>query len=108
MAMDDEDMDATRVLPQGAAGLRELLIGAGHPRAATMVQLHEIWEQLVGAQLATHVQPAVLQGELLVLSVDSPVWAQELHFNKHTLLQRIQKQTGIVVTDLRTRVGHDR
>ena len=47
------------------------------------------WEDLVGADIATHVTPAWLRKDALWLYVDGSAWMQEISFIQTDLLQKI-------------------
>lgn len=49
------------------------------------------WKTIVGDQIASHAKPAGFRGNALIVQVDSSVWAQELSFQKKTILARIKR-----------------
>jgi len=52
------------------------------------------WDRLVGDALAKVAQPLRLEGGTLWVAVKSSAWAQELQFQKATLLQRLNQEAG--------------
>ena len=65
------------------------------------------WTEIVGTDIAHHAQPVSLRNGLLVVSVDHPVWLQELSlYHKKLILQKVQKCVGKnAVRDIRFRIG---
>lgn len=49
------------------------------------------WETIVGDRIASHAKPAGFRGNALIVQVDSSAWAQELSFQKGTILSRIKR-----------------
>jgi predicted nucleic acid-binding Zn ribbon protein len=66
-----------------------------------------LWPEIVGADVARHAQPVSLRSGLLVVSVDHPVWLQELsRYYKPMILQKVQERVGKkAVRDIRFRIG---
>lgn len=52
------------------------------------------WEAIVGEALARVAQPLRLEGGTLWVAVKSNAWAQELQFQKATLLERLNREAG--------------
>ena len=65
------------------------------------------WPEIVGAEVATHAQPVSLRNGMLIVSVDHPVWLQELsRYHKPLILQKVQGRVGKqAVRDIRFRIG---
>ncbi|MBF0609699.1 MAG: DUF721 domain-containing protein [Magnetococcales bacterium] len=59
-----------------------------HPRSRGW-RLTRVWEQVVGASLATHTEPVKLQEGVLTIRVDSPVWMHQLSFLQGELLEKL-------------------
>ncbi len=55
----------------------------------TIIQLVEIWPELVGATLAAQSCPSQLRYRTLTIHVQSPVWAQEMQLMSDQLLHNI-------------------
>ena len=49
------------------------------------------WKTIVGDKIASHAKPAGFRGTALIVQVDSSAWAQELSFQKNTILSRIRR-----------------
>ena len=48
----------------------------------------ELWAPAIGEQIAKHAKAVQVKGKILFLSVDHPIWKQELHSNKRLALQK--------------------
>lgn len=70
-------------------------------------QVFFLWPEIVGTDIARHAQPVSLRNGLLVVTVDHPVWLQELsRFHKPLLLQKVQGRIGKkAVRDICFRIG---
>lgn len=70
------------------------------------LRLQTRWSELVGAQIAGHSLPMDIRGETLMVTVDSPVWSQELSLLRDQLLQRVNALgERPVLRQIRFRVG---
>lgn len=75
-------------------GLRRLLKQMDKGGHLTTARIIEVWDSLVGPEIAGHTQiQGVRDGQLLVY-VDSPVWANELQAMAGQLLERLQIELG--------------
>jgi predicted nucleic acid-binding Zn ribbon protein len=65
------------------------------------------WSEIVGAENASHAQPISLRNGLLVVTVDHPVWKDELsRYHKPLILQKVQERVGKkTVRDICFRIG---
>jgi predicted nucleic acid-binding Zn ribbon protein len=52
------------------------------------------WERVAGPTLARHAQPRRLRGGVLLVTVDSAEWMQELQFLKGELRDRLNAHLG--------------
>lgn len=64
---------------------------SGHMTTAGVI---EVWEALVGPEIAQHTWIEGLRGRELMVAVDSGVWANELQAMTGQLLVRLQEETG--------------
>jgi predicted nucleic acid-binding Zn ribbon protein len=59
------------------------------------------WEEAVGQAIARHARPVRIRRGLLCITVDSPVWMQELQFLKETIRTKLNTRIGReVIADL--------
>ncbi len=70
-------------------------------------QVFFLWPEVVGSDIARHAQPVSLRNGLLVVTVDHPVWLQELsRYHKPLMLQKVQERIGKkAVRDICFRIG---
>jgi hypothetical protein len=78
--------------------VRDLGIGDG----VRLAQIKSQWHALFQKPLSHHMAPSVLSGDELLLSVDSPVWLQELKFYQAEI---IKKLVPYQVKSVRFRLG---
>jgi predicted nucleic acid-binding Zn ribbon protein len=57
-------------------------------------QIHTRWREIAGADLAAHVEPVRLHGGVLVLRVDSSVWATQVRYLSGELADRVNAVLG--------------
>ena len=58
------------------------------------------WPTIVGGSLALHTRPHRLDRQVLKVATSSVVWAQNLQFERHRLLIKIQEQLQIHLKDI--------
>lgn len=64
--------------------------------------LFGMWEQIVGADIATHAKPTILQDNVLHVQAESTAWATQLRYMQSTILAKIAGAIGDgMVTSLR-------
>jgi predicted nucleic acid-binding Zn ribbon protein len=51
-------------------------MGAGE--GARVIRIADRWEEAVGSEVARHCEPTALRGDVLEVTADSSVWAQQL------------------------------
>ncbi len=51
----------------------------------------ELWAKAMGETLSKHAKAVQVKGSTLFISVDQPVWRQELHSNKRLALQKLNR-----------------
>ncbi len=59
-------------------------------------RLFSHWEELVGAGIASHVQPVRVDREVLIVAVDHPAWATQVRQLGDDLLDRVAEEIGVV------------
>jgi len=57
-------------------------------------QAWQIWDQAVGPQIAAHARPSRLRKTVLEVTVDQPVWMQQLQLMKPQLLAKLNAHLG--------------
>jgi hypothetical protein len=54
----------------------------------------KVWEEVVGQQIALRARPLRIREDVLEVSVDHPIWMQQLHLLKPDILSRLNQQLG--------------
>ncbi|AMV73137.1 hypothetical protein JCM30471_15480 [Desulfuromonas carbonis] len=54
----------------------------------------QVWNEVVGPQIAAHAQPCGIRDGILEIRVDQPVWMQQLQLLKPKLLARLNERLG--------------
>ena len=81
----------------------------GLDAAVSAFRIGELWEEAVGAEIASHCRPVAMRGEVLEAEVDSSVWCQQLQMERPRILQALREVLGDdAPKDLRLRVGYPR
>lgn len=62
------------------------------------------WEEIVGTQIATHVQPVQLDEAVLIVAVDDPGWATEMKFLAAQIREQLRDRAGVIVERIEVRV----
>lgn len=87
-------MASHRAPPVIAEGLRALADRRGWQSHLIAGDLHASWDQVVGPQLAAHTAPLRLQGGVLVLAAESPLWAAEVRQLGTAITARVNERLG--------------
>jgi predicted nucleic acid-binding Zn ribbon protein len=53
-----------------------------------------VWDEVVGPQIAAHTRPEKIRDGILEVSVDQPVWMQQLQLLKPQLLNKLNARLG--------------
>jgi predicted nucleic acid-binding Zn ribbon protein len=87
----------------------QVLSDLGLEAAQEAFRIGELWEEVVGAEVASHCRPVAVRGRVLEAEVDSSVWCQQLQMEREQLLARLHDALGDgAPSDLRLRVGYTR
>ena len=83
--------------------LGSVLKSAGLKQALESYSFVRDWQTIVGVEVAKYAKPDRIVRGTLYIKVKSPVWAQELSFQKDQILNNIKKhsQANLAVNDLR-------
>jgi predicted nucleic acid-binding Zn ribbon protein len=68
----------------------------GLEQATGLGDLFTRWPEIVGEQMARHVQPVRMDHKVLVVAVDHPAWATQVRSMANELLDRVSQETGMV------------
>ncbi len=64
-------------------------------------QLLHFWPEIVGVAIATHTRPLAIQYDVLRVATSSAAWAQNLTFQRQSLLRKINDQLPKPLVDIR-------
>jgi len=76
------------------ASLDQVARRLGGPDSGALSDLFGHWADIVGPQLAAHVQPLRLDSGVLVVAVTEPAWAAQLRFLDSELVGRFREVLG--------------
>jgi predicted nucleic acid-binding Zn ribbon protein len=62
------------------------------------------WEEIVGPQIAAHVVPIRLDGDLLVVEVDDPAWATQVKMLTSDLRRRLAEDAEVTIGRIEVQV----
>jgi predicted nucleic acid-binding Zn ribbon protein len=85
------DDDGLHRLSDSVDAVMRSLRGAG---ARATAGVFGQWEEAVGAHVAAHSRPALLDDGRLVVDVDEPGWATQLRYLEHELVARLATVAG--------------
>ena len=66
------------------------------------------WSEIVGENVAAHVQPVRLDGARLVVEVTDPAWATQIRRLSDTLRTRVREVAGTTIETVEVRVAGGR
>ena len=71
-----------------------------------LTRIWQVWDHAVGGTIAENAQPEAFKGSLLIVSVSSSPWLQQLRFLKTDLINNINTALGgDMVSDIRFKIG---
>jgi predicted nucleic acid-binding Zn ribbon protein len=74
--------------------LAQLSAQMGTAPPETLGQIFSRWAETVGETVAAHVRPERIEGDALVVAVDSPAWASHLKTHAPDLLGKLSAVAG--------------
>ena len=82
--------------PPTAAGilLRDFFNRRGMDEKMREYRAWKVWGEVVGPQIALRARPTRIREDILEVSVDHPVWMQQLHLLKPDILARLNQRLG--------------
>lgn len=64
-------------------------------------QLLNHWFEIVGPAVAAQTRPVGIQRRVLQVATANAVWAQNLVFERHRILEKLNAQLGLEITDIK-------
>lgn len=105
----DEHVRFTRS-PDGFTGKNSLIENLFGPRSGQILddlqirKIREIWSRAAGP-MATHSRPVRIRGKILEVTVEKPIYSQEIQFYKGEILNQLNREGDMNITDLRVKIG---
>jgi predicted nucleic acid-binding Zn ribbon protein len=86
--------------------LRSFFSDPGLPFNPDDHRIFEVWDSVVGRDVALNARPSRIRNGRLRVRVSGPIWLQELEFSAETIRNRINKALGrIAVKGIDFRLG---
>lgn len=86
--------------------LQQVLGAQGMEQKLRQYRAWEVWEQVVGPQIARHARPLRLREGVLEVRVDQPIWMQQLRMMAPEILRKLNRALGEeLIRDLYWRRG---
>jgi len=83
---------------QGSVHIGDVLqsvLKACHPRLnSDLVQLWDLWHEIVGEDVAENARPAAVKGKILLVYVSSSSWIHHLQFRKSDMIKAVNQALG--------------
>ena len=71
-----------------------------------LVQVWQVWDNIVGEVIAQNTKPAAFKGPILLVHVTNSTWIHQLQFLKKEMIQRLNTALGKpLIEDLKFRIG---
>lgn len=77
----------------------EVVAARGWTARLRGARVHEVWDGVVGAELARHVRPVRLHGGVLVVEASSAVWATQVRYLTGELVERLNDALGATLVE---------
>ena len=55
-------------------------------------QIFSVWAEIAGPTVANHSRPIRLNGDILYVEVDDPIWLSQMRYMKEEILRKIETQ----------------
>jgi len=93
--------------PVAMAKLAEkFLRGIGQQHRLRELGIFDVWDQLVGGEIAKNAQPVSISDGRLIVAVSSSVWLNELGFARPKIKARLNRELGKgTIKDITFRIG---
>ena len=71
-----------------------------------LVQVWQVWDNIVGEVIAQNAKPAAFKGQILLVHVTSSTWIHQLQFLKKEMIERLNNSLGKpLIEDLKFKIG---
>ena len=73
---------------------------------AELVEVWQVWDEIVGDVIAANARPAAFKGKILLVHVSSSTWIHELQFLKKEMIAKLNDTLGKAsIDDLKFKIG---
>lgn len=110
---DGEDLVTSGEAVNGDPGSRlaeeldALLRKLGSESTTVVAGVFSNWHELVGDTVAQHASPIKLESGRLLVEVDEPAWATQMHFLESEIIRKLSASTGNTINGIDVRVKRD-
>ena len=71
-----------------------------------LVQVWQVWDDVVGGVIAQNAKPAAFKGKILIVHVSSSTWIHQLQFLKKEMIVKLNSAFGkTLIDDLKFKIG---
>ena len=71
-----------------------------------LVQVWQVWDDVVGDVIAQNAKPAAFKGKILIVHVSSSTWIHQLQFLKKDMITKLNEAFGkALIDDLKFKIG---
>jgi predicted nucleic acid-binding Zn ribbon protein len=71
-----------------------------------LVQIWQVWDEIVGEVIAQNAKPAAFKGKILIVHVSSSTWVHQLQFLKKEMIAKLNNAFGkALIDDLKFKIG---
>ncbi len=71
-----------------------------------LVQVWQLWDDVVGRPIAENARPAAFKGKLLLVHVASSPWVHQLQFLKSEIIEKLNAALGQnLIEDIKFKIG---
>lgn len=71
-----------------------------------LVQVWQVWDEVVGEVIAQNARPAAFKGKILIVHVSSSTWVHQLQFLKKDMIAKLNNAFGkTLIDDLKFKIG---
>ena len=82
--------------------LKKFLQSSGLEKSVAQQNAMEVWANVVGENVSKNTVPVDVQHGILTIKTETPAWRQELHFQKKTIVEKLNKKLNKkVIKDIR-------
>lgn len=101
-----QERNSSRKADAVGAVIRQLFQERGLETRLRRYKAWQVWEKVVGPQIAARARPARMRDDVLEIRVDHPVWMQQLQLMKPKIIARLNAAIGEpLIRDLFLRRG---